>query len=452
MPPKVQWYDIQEKTFTRWCNEHLAERGQHIDNLKEDLKSGLNLICLMEVISGKKLPKHNKHPRIAMQQLENLTIALNFIAAEGIKLVNISSEDLHDGNIRLILGLIWTLILRYEIKAGGNGDSSASNDLLEWVRSKIPEYDIKNFKKDWNDGRAVCALTNALAPGSIPNHREMDPANKFENASRGISDAHRLLGIDPLIHAEEMNHPKVDKLAMMTYIAQFRNLNPDDLKQNDADRCSAYGPGLVEGVVGEDAPFTVITPRDCKGELKIKVEGPRDAAKVNVKDNGDGTYNVSYKPTVPGDYRVHVTVGGDHIPGSIFEVTVLDQISLGGEGKIRVFFSTTSSTEKGRRDVFQLEALLKAKKIHLRPEFEPWHPVDLMMKLDRDAVFRKAGTRTLPIVFIDDAYVGDYDKLHALEEIGKLDGVLSLNSQGRLISESDHMRRMKAGLGSAEVS
>ena len=48
---------------------------------------------------------------------------------------------------RIILGLIWTLILRYEIKSGEGDGKSAINELLEWVRSKIPEYDIKGFTK-----------------------------------------------------------------------------------------------------------------------------------------------------------------------------------------------------------------------------------------------------------------------------------------------------------------
>ncbi len=40
------------------------------------------------------------------------------------------------------------------------------------------------------------------------------------------------------------------------------------------------------------------------------------------------------------------------------------------------------------------------KEVHLRPDFEPWIPVDIMEKEDRDAVFKKAGTKALPIVFI----------------------------------------------------
>ena len=40
--------------------------------------------------------------------------------------------------------------------------------------------------------------------------------------------------------------------------------------------------------------------------------------------------------------QVSVTLDGEHIPGSVFTVTVLEAISLGGEGKIRVYYSTTN--------------------------------------------------------------------------------------------------------------
>jgi len=129
---------------------------------------------------------------------------------------------------------------------------------------------------DWNDGRAVCALVDALRPGFIPvgahklfthgslvkrppycsqlahrvtlkqrccpclvksssviscvlvqNHRSLDPNDKLNNATLGIDTAEAKMGVDKLIFPNEMIHPKVDKLAMMTYIAQYRNL-PDN--------------------------------------------------------------------------------------------------------------------------------------------------------------------------------------------------------------------------------
>jgi hypothetical protein len=50
------------------------------------------------------------------QKLENCQTAIKFIQSEGIKLVNIGSEDFVDKKLTLILGFIWTLILRYHIQ------------------------------------------------------------------------------------------------------------------------------------------------------------------------------------------------------------------------------------------------------------------------------------------------------------------------------------------------
>ena len=40
------------------------------------------------------------------------------------------------------------------------------NRLMGWIQSKIPDMPITNFTNDWNDGRAVGALVDAVAPGS----------------------------------------------------------------------------------------------------------------------------------------------------------------------------------------------------------------------------------------------------------------------------------------------
>ena len=60
----AEWKRIQQNTFTRWANEHLkqAEPEQVINDLNTDLHDGLKLIALLEVLSGKKMPRHNKRP------------------------------------------------------------------------------------------------------------------------------------------------------------------------------------------------------------------------------------------------------------------------------------------------------------------------------------------------------------------------------------------------------
>ncbi|KAL7645741.1 UNVERIFIED_CONTAM: hypothetical protein RMT77_002618 [Armadillidium vulgare] len=86
----AQWKRIQQNTFTRWANEHLKQAQKHIANLETDFSDGLRLIALIEVLSGKRLPKHNKRPTFRSQKLENVSVALQFLEkVENIRIVNI---------------------------------------------------------------------------------------------------------------------------------------------------------------------------------------------------------------------------------------------------------------------------------------------------------------------------------------------------------------------------
>ena len=84
------WKKIQQNTFTRWCNEHLKCVSKRIANLQTDLSDGLRLIALLEVLSQKKMHrKHNQRPTFRQMQLENVSVALEFLERESIKLVSI---------------------------------------------------------------------------------------------------------------------------------------------------------------------------------------------------------------------------------------------------------------------------------------------------------------------------------------------------------------------------
>jgi len=270
-------------------------------------------------------------------------------------------------------------------------------------------------------------LVDALRPGYVPDHWQKDPKNALANATEGIDTAFTRMGVPKLVMPDEMTNPKIDEHAMMTYISQFRDLPDAPPEQHVSELCSAHGPGLVEGIAGQDAKFTIEVPVGKKPKLEVIVEGPKNKAVPVITDNGNSTYGVVYKPDIAGQWKVHVLADGKHIPGSIFLVDVLEDESLGGEGKILVFYSTTSSTNQKTRP---LQALLEKKNVHLRPDFEPWIPVDVLTRDERETVFRKAGTRTLPIVYIDDVYIGSYDRIFELEAEGYLDKLLKYKEQG----------------------
>lgn len=87
------WKKIQQNTFTRWCNEHLKCVNKRIGNLQTDLSDGLRLIGLLEVLSQKKMfRKYNQRPTFRQMQLENVSVALEFLDKENIKLVSIGES------------------------------------------------------------------------------------------------------------------------------------------------------------------------------------------------------------------------------------------------------------------------------------------------------------------------------------------------------------------------
>nr|XP_023992462.1 LOW QUALITY PROTEIN: microtubule-actin cross-linking factor 1-like [Salvelinus alpinus] len=106
---------VQKKTFMKWVNKHLIKVRKHITDLYEDLRDGHNLISLLEVLSGVTLPREKG--RMRFHRLQNVQIALDFLKQRQVKLVNIRNDDITDGNPKLTLGLIWTIILHFQVCA-----------------------------------------------------------------------------------------------------------------------------------------------------------------------------------------------------------------------------------------------------------------------------------------------------------------------------------------------
>merc|ERR1711892_506472 len=104
---------IQKKTFTKWVNKHLKKAGRNVRDLFEDLRDGHNLLSLLEVLSGEILPR--ERGRMRFHAIQNVETALRFLRYKEIKLVNIRGEDIVDGNPKLTLGLIWTIILHFQV-------------------------------------------------------------------------------------------------------------------------------------------------------------------------------------------------------------------------------------------------------------------------------------------------------------------------------------------------
>lgn len=160
-----QWVAVQQKTFTKWLNSKINVREVSVQNLVTDLSDGVILIHLLEVLGNESLGRYASKPKLRVQRFENVNKALDFIKSRGIQMTNIGAEDVVDGNKKIILGLIWTLILRFTISDINEEGMTAKEGLLLWCQRKTAcydEVDVRDFSASWNDGLALYDLLLAV--------------------------------------------------------------------------------------------------------------------------------------------------------------------------------------------------------------------------------------------------------------------------------------------------
>jgi len=98
----------------------------------------------------------------------------------------------------------------------------------------------------------------------------------------------------------------------------------------DPSKCTAFGPGLEDGVTDTLPTTFTIQAKDSNGNdltdggdnFEVIVSGPEGDIKPEVKDNKNGTYTVDYQPESSGNHKVHVLLDKVPIQGSPYSVNV----------------------------------------------------------------------------------------------------------------------------------
>ncbi|XP_056639481.1 dystonin isoform X43 [Diorhabda sublineata] len=221
---------VQKKTFTKWVNKHLKKARRQIRDLFEDLRDGHNLISLLEVLTGEQLPREKGQMRFHM--LHNIDTALHFLRCKNVKLVNIRSEDIVDGNPKLTLGLIWTIILHFQISdivVGQEPNVSAKDYLLRWAKRtthRYPGVNVVDFTKSWRDGLAFTSIIHRNRPDLIDfgKARQQRPRDRMENA---FYIAEREYGVTRLLDPEDIDTHNPDEKSLITYISSLHEVFPE---------------------------------------------------------------------------------------------------------------------------------------------------------------------------------------------------------------------------------
>ncbi|VDM16022.1 unnamed protein product [Hydatigera taeniaeformis] len=258
---------VQKKAFTKWINFYLKPSNMEVTDLYTDLSDGKRLMKLLEVISNANLGKPNKGV-LRVQKIENVGRAIEFIKTK-VHLENIGAEDIVDGNPTLILGLIWTIILRFQIEEAmleiasllfdfsnyacqptphliwfvepqlNGSQRSAKEALLLWCQNKTRGYanvDVKDFTTSWRDGLAFGALLHSHEPEAI-DISKMRPDKPIENLTIAFKAAEQCFEVPQMLDPQDVNVPKPDERSIMTYVASmYQMLNKHRNKNKNATR------------------------------------------------------------------------------------------------------------------------------------------------------------------------------------------------------------------------
>lgn len=239
-----KWEQVQIKGLTAWLNSYLSKYEKPtVATLPDDLKDGVRLLQFLECMvkqnkekksaEGEKeevvFPKYIDPPKSRIQKMENASKALNFITQHfHVKLVGIGAEDVVDGNLRLILGLLWSSFRTLSLgtlssRLGGKErDSRPEDDLLKWIAGITEGYGVKveNFKTSFNDGMVWAALIDRFDPDYI-DFQSLDRNNKEATLNLVFEVAEKKLGIPRLFEPAELIEGNPDERSVILYSSLF---------------------------------------------------------------------------------------------------------------------------------------------------------------------------------------------------------------------------------------
>ncbi|XP_074724801.1 calmin isoform X1 [Strix uralensis] len=326
---QVERENVQKRTFTRWINLHLGKCKPplKVKDLFIDIQDGKILMALLEVLSGQKLMHEYKSSTHRIFRLNNIAKALKFLEDSNVKLVSIDAAEIADGNSSLVLGLIWNIILFFQIKeltgnlnrnssssslssgpSGPESDTShpstpsvernisitvkdqrkAIRALLIWVQRKTRKYGVavQDFASSWRSGLAFLAIIKAIDSTLVDMKQALEKSSR-ENLEDAFSIAQNKLGVPRLLEPEDIMVESPDEQSIVTYVAQFLEHFPE-LEGEDFTDPDKELPIESTYVHIKD------TPSEKEGKILI------------LSESEENMYTVNHERSHPAPPKVHI--------------------------------------------------------------------------------------------------------------------------------------------------
>ena len=244
------------KAFRSWLNINLSPLNDSVECLERDLVDGVKLCKLLEKLQNKTIGKYDKNPKMQMQKLSNLSIFLKALTNDGLKVVNIGPEDIYNGNIKILFGVLWLMIQKYHINQLDFLDEEIETSQLENTEQKptrkqsihvsgIKKMDTKekilfiindiveawglkanNFTSDFSDGKILTCLAYTRDPKSVVNPKFIGD-DAHQNTKNALL-AFESMGVPHVVDVEEITEKHNEKSIMTLLGYIIRELSSRD--------------------------------------------------------------------------------------------------------------------------------------------------------------------------------------------------------------------------------
>ncbi|KAJ3447418.1 spectrin beta chain [Anaeramoeba flamelloides] len=226
---------MQINCFINWLNFYLVQNENYIllenrkvTNLEKDLEDGLVLLMVYEVLTNEPL-EYNLSPTLLLHKMKNLKIFFDqlrtFTNFDKEKYCITTEESVLDGNLNLILNLIWFLIYHVE------NYHTSKDELLTWVKKKVDsvsDLSIQDFNSFKNPDLFLLLLYS-LRYNSLESPQKLfsnQDQMKFQIAFDSIEEN---LKIPQLLSVKDMLNSFVDQRSIITYLYL--------IKRTDFEQC-----------------------------------------------------------------------------------------------------------------------------------------------------------------------------------------------------------------------
>nr|XP_014335526.1 PREDICTED: dixin [Bos mutus] len=110
----------QLQAYVAWVNAQLKKRPavKPVQDLRQDLRDGVILAYLIEIVAGEKLSGVQLSPSNQQEMKNNVEKVLQFVASKKIRMHQTSAKDIVEGNLKSIMRLVLALAAHFKPGSG----------------------------------------------------------------------------------------------------------------------------------------------------------------------------------------------------------------------------------------------------------------------------------------------------------------------------------------------